>query len=212
MFRGIKKILIGGEKEREILDLIREHIEKLSEAAETLKIAIESDDPSLNYEICELERMGDVIRREIALRLYEGAFLPAVRAEFYRFAELVDESIDLIEDTSVYFSMMSSIKPEIRDLCVRIAEINCKMVDYLYRAFDSVEKEADLSDKTIKIRAKEQEIDGLKREIHSKMLHIDISSFWEGYILSNFLDNLVNISDKIEDAADVIQILNVSFR
>ncbi|RLI77346.1 TIGR00153 family protein, partial [Archaeoglobales archaeon] len=31
-------------------------------------------------------------------------------------------------------------------------------------------------------------------------------------ILSNFLDNLVNISDKIEDAADVIQILNVSLR
>jgi hypothetical protein len=212
MFKGIRKILVGGEKEKEILELIREHIEKLSEAAETLKIAIESNDPSLNYEICELERMGDVIRREIALRLYEGAFLPAVRAEFYRFSELVDESIDLIEDTSVYFSMMEGINPEIRDLCLRIAELNCKMVDYLYHAFDSLEKETDLSDKTIKLRAKEQEIDGLKRKIHSKMVQIDIRSFWEGYILSNFLDNLVNISDKIEDAADVIQILNVSLR
>ena len=212
MFKGIRKILVGGEKEREILDLIREHIEKLSEAAETLKIALENNDPSLNYEICELERMGDVIRREIALRLYEGAFLPAIRAEFFRFSELVDESIDLIEDTSVYFSMMAGINPEIRDACVRIAELNCKMVDYLYQAFDALEKEVDLADKTIKIRAKEQEIDGLKRQIHSKMVHIDIKSFWEGYILSNFLDNLVNISDKIEDAADVIQILNVSLR
>jgi len=212
MFKGIRKILVGGEKEKEILDLIREHVEKLGEASETLKIALENNDPSLSYEICELERMGDVIRREIALKLFEGAFLPAIRAEFFRFSELVDESIDLIEDTSVYFSMMKRINPEIRDSCVRIAKLNCKMVDYLYQAFDALEKEIDLADKMIKIRAKEQEIDGLKRQIHSKMVHIDIKSFWEGYILSNFLDNLVNISDKSEDAADVIQILHVSLR
>jgi hypothetical protein len=212
MFRGIRKILIGGEREREILDLVREHIGILDEAAETLRIAIESDNPSLNYEICELERTGDVVRREIALKLYEGAFLPAIRAEFYRFSELVDESIDLIEDTSVYFNMLSTIPAEIRDLCHRIARLNCRMIEYLLKAFDALEGEGDLTDKIIRIRSKEQEIDGLKREIHSKILHIDIKSFWEGYILSNFLDNLVNISDKVEDAADVIQILHASLR
>jgi hypothetical protein len=212
MFKGIKKILVGGEKEGEILELFKEHIEKLSEASETLRIAIESDDASLNYEICELERTGDIIRREIALRLYEGAFLPGIRGSFYRLAELIDECLDMVEDTSVYFSLIPGINPEIRDLCVRVAEINCKMVDYLYEAFSSLETEADLSDKTIRIRAKEQEVDGLKHQINKKMAKVPVNSFWEGINLTNFVNSLVGISDRIEDAADMIQILNVSLR
>ncbi|AGK61052.1 TIGR00153 family protein [Archaeoglobus sulfaticallidus PM70-1] len=212
MFRDIKKFLVGGEKEEEIINLFKEHIEKLSEASETLKLAIESDDASLNYEICELERTGDIIRRDIALGLYEGAFLPGVRGNLYRLAELLDECLDLIEDTSVYFSLLNGLHPAIRDLCLRIAEINCKMVDYLYEAFNSLYQDSDLSDKTIKIRAKEQEIDGLKRQIHEKMFDIEIKSFWEGSILLKFLDSLISISDKIEDSADLIQVLNVSMR
>jgi hypothetical protein len=212
MFRGLKKIILGGEKEGEIIDLFKEHIEKLSEAAEILKLEIENDDKSLNYEICELERTGDIIRREIALRLYEGAFLPGIRGNFYRLAEIMDEALDLVEDTSVYFTLLQVLNVEIRDLCIRIAEINCKMTDYLYAAFDSLEKDEDLSDKTIKIRAKEQEADGLKRQIQKKLLEQKIDSFWEGKVLSDFIDSLVSISDKIEDAADIIQVLNVSLK
>jgi hypothetical protein len=212
MLKGLRKLILGGEKESEIFALFKEHIQKISEASETLKLAIESDDASLNYEICELERTGDIIRRDIALKLYEGAFLPSVRGNLYRLAELLDEILDTIEDTSVYFSLIHGLSPEVRDYCVRIAEINCKMVEYLADTFESLEKEADLSDKTIRIRAKEQEVDGIKRQIHKKIREVEIDSFWEGINLLNFIDSLVTVSDKIEDSADMIQILNVSLR
>ena len=43
-------------------------------------------------------------------------------------------------------------------------------------------------------------------------MHKEVKNFWEGKALSDFITNLVQISDIIEDAGDIIQILNVSMR
>ena len=86
MFGKIKKLVLGGEKENKVIEKMREHLKYVKEANELLKVMIEKDDKDLAKEICEIEKHGDVIRRDIALYLYEGAFIPGLRANLYRFA------------------------------------------------------------------------------------------------------------------------------
>lgn len=209
----LRKIFFGGEKENEVIKLFMEHLETVRMACEVFKIAIETDDKSVLAEVCELEKVGDTIRRDIALKLYEGAFLPMVRGNLYKLAEIIDEILDMLEDTSVeYTRLISELDPEIRELCVRVANVNLKMSKDLISAFEALGKEEDLRDKTIKIRAREREVDALKNELHKKLVKKEIRNYWEGKILSDFIEKLVKISDIIEDAGDIIQILNVSLR
>ncbi len=210
---GWLKKIFGGEKEKEVIKLFMEHLVTVRMACEVFKIAIEKNDKSLLAEVCELEKVGDTIRRDIALKLYEGAFLPMVRGNLYKLAEIIDEVLDMLEDTSVdYARLISELDPEIRELCVRVAKINLKMSEDLISAFEALGKEEDLKNKTIKLRVREREVDAIKHELHKKMIKKEIKNYWEGKILSDFIENLVKISDIIEDAGDIIQILNVSLR
>ncbi|AEA47341.1 TIGR00153 family protein [Archaeoglobus veneficus] len=208
-----RRFMLGGSREKEVIDLFKEHLNTVRLACEIFAKAIETDDKSLLTEVCELEKTGDAIRREIALKLYEGAFLPVMRGTLYKLAETIDEILDTLEDTAVdYVRLISEIDGDVRELCVKVAVINVKMSTNLLEAFEALGNEHDLSDKTIKIRAREREVDALKYEIYKKLVKKEVSSYWEGKILSDFVDNLVDISDVIEDAADLIQILNVSLR
>lgn len=210
MFGKIKKLVLGGEKENKVIEKMREHLKYVEEANELLKVMIEKDDKDLAKEICEIEKHGDVIRRDIALYLYEGAFIPGLRANLYRFAEIVDEIIDEVEDTSIAYTLIPKLKEEIKKDCLRVAKINVKMSEDLIAAFECLQSECELKDRTLVIRVREEEVDRIKGELYKKMMKMDIKNYWEGEMLSNFIRHLVNISDLIEDAADIIQILNVS--
>jgi uncharacterized protein Yka (UPF0111/DUF47 family) len=44
------------------------------------------------------------------------------------------------------------------------------------------------------------------------MMAIEVDNFWQGRLLGEFVDNLTGISDRIEDAGDHLDVLNVSMR
>ena len=207
------KRIVGGKKETEVIEKIREHLSTVKIACEIFLVALEKNDMHLLQEVCELEKLGDTLRREIALLLYEGAFLPAIRANLYYFSEVIDEILDTLEDTAVsYTRLMKELPPEIKEKCIRVSKINLKMSKHLISAFDALGEEEDLKDKTIRIRASEREVDIIKNDIIRDLIKVDIKNYWEGKTLSDFIEDLVDISDVIENAADLIQILNVSLR
>ena len=136
-----------------------------------------------------------------------------MRGTLYKLAETIDEILDTLENVAVdYVRLVSELDSDVRELCVKVAILNTKMSVNLMEAFEALGSKADLSDKTIKIRAREREVDAIKHEIYKKLINKEVSSFWEGKILSDFIDGLVKVSDIIEDAADLMQILNVSLR
>jgi predicted phosphate transport protein (TIGR00153 family) len=211
MFWKVKRML-GQGKEGVLIDHFKKHIKLICDACEIFSIAIKNNDKIMISEICEIEKIGDSIRREIVLKLYEGAFLPGIRGNLYRLAETVDEVLDTIEDATVMYLLLPKIDDDIMNDCIRISEINVKISKDLLRAFEALEKEEDLSDKTIKIRAREEEVDTIKRDMFKKLIKKDVNNFWEGIIMYNFIRHLTNVSDLIEDAGDIIQTLNVSLR
>ncbi len=202
-----------GKAEEEVINLFREHMNTVKMACEVFLLAMETDDKGLLNQVCELERQGDKLRREIALKLYGGAFLPAMRGTLYKLAETIDEILDMLEDTAIdYLRLNLHLDDEIREMCVRVAKINVKMSKDLLEAFNALRHGNSLENKTVKIRAREREIDVLRNRIYERMIKKEVSNYWEGKILSDFIDHLVDVSDIIEDAADLIQILNVSLR
>ncbi len=202
-----------GRTEKEVIELFREHMNTVKMACEVFLMALETDDKGLFNQVCELERAGDRLRREIALKLYGGAFLPAMRGTLYKLAETVDEILDMLEDTAIdYLRLNLHLDEEVREMCVRVAKINVKMSRDLIEAFNALRSGESLENRTVKIRAREREIDVLRNRIYEKLVKKDVESYWEGKILSDFIDHLVYVSDIIEDAADLIQILNVSLR
>ena len=208
------KLFFGGKLEKEVLELIEEHIDVLCTACEVFERAIERNDDVSLRRVCEFEDEGDRIRRDIALRIYEGAFLPYLRPNIYKFAETVDEAIDELEDSVYEYLYLDSreLIDFIKEDILKIAELNKKASKRLLEAYKLLVGGEDLSEATIKIRVYERTVDDLKHNIHKKIRQKKISDFWEGITFYNFLTHLVSVTDFIEDAADLIQIINVSLR
>ena len=73
-------------------------------------------------------------------------------------------------------------------------------------------KGENLREKMLAIRIYEKKIDDIKFELIRDAQTIEITNFWEGQILSQFLSCLTSISDVIEDASDHLQVISVSMK
>jgi len=209
----VLKNIFGGKTELRVLEDIKRHIRILHSASECFKKALETRSKDQIYCIPELEREGDTVRREIISAIYEGAFLPIIRSNICRFVEIVDEAFDILEDTSSEFSYLDlELDKEIKEDCVKIADINMNMCDMLLIAFETLLDKGDLREKTLAIRIYEKKVDEIKFDLISKLRKKEIKNFWEGRILSDFISYLTRISDVIEDASDYLHIINLSLR
>jgi len=207
----LEKILSHGKKERYVIEDIKRHIELLCTACDTFKISIEKQDRNLMWEVVELEREADSVRREVISHIYEGAFLPYLRPDLCKFVEIVDEVFDLLKETAFY-CVENEIPEPLRDESIRVALLNFRMCDMLLISFEAMLKGEDLRERTLAVRIFEKKIDDIKLNLVKEVKQVPIENFWAGKAISDFLTNLTMISDIIEDASDHLQIINVSTR
>lgn len=202
--------IFGGKLEEEVIEKTKKFIELLCSACELFRDAVERDDKKLMLKIVEMENEGDVVRREIALKIYEGAFLPYLRPNIYKLIEMIDEVLDILEDSALSYMKIKTIG-DIKDDVLEISNLNLRMCRVFLKAFESLFKGEDLRETTLVIRIYEKKVDELKHDLMDKLEKRDVA-IWEGLILLDFTQNLVRISDLIEDAGDLIQMINVSIR
>ena len=207
----LKRLFFGGKIEQEVIEKIKKHIEILCSACETFKTAIEKRDKKMMLGVFDLEREGDIIRRNIISNIYEGAFLPFLRPSICKLVEIVDDAIDLVEDAAFEYTD-SELDNETKDDCIKIADMNLKMCEIFLIAFESLLSGEDLREKNLAIRIYEKKIDEIKFDLIKRLKTKEVKSFWEGKMISDFIYHLTNISDLIEDASDYLQIINVSLR
>jgi predicted phosphate transport protein (TIGR00153 family) len=209
----LEKVFSGGKTEQRVVDNIKKHIKTLCSASDCFKRAIEGHDKDLTLCVPDLEREGDAIRREIISTIYEGAFLPFLRPNICRFVEIVDEAFDVLEDAAHEFEYLDSkLDKEIEEDCIRIADMNLKMCEMLFIAFETLFSKEDIREKNLAIRIYENKIDDIKLDLIEKLRRKEVKNFWEGKILSDFIADLTHVSDVIEDASDYLYIINVSLR
>jgi predicted phosphate transport protein (TIGR00153 family) len=207
----LKELLSFGKKEQKALDNMTRHVTLLCSACEAFHDALEKNDLKLMETVGDLEREGDIVRREIIGNIYEGAFLPYLRPNLLKFVETVDEVLDLVKAASRYHLDLV-LEKDILYECTRIAALNFRMAEMLLITFHAMLKGEDLRDKTLAIRIYEKKIDDMKLYVNKTLRQIQVKDFWEGKTLSDFVSNLVSISDEIEDASDCLDIINVSMK
>ncbi|MDI1471221.1 MAG: TIGR00153 family protein [Thermodesulfovibrio sp.] len=207
------KIISSGKLEKKVIESIKIHLKTLCSAAECFRQAISSADKESTFCVAQLEREADTIRREIITTIHQGAFLPFIRPNICRFIEIVDEAFDTLEDAAFEFRYVNNelfkiIEPE----CSRIAKINSEMCEILSLAFEALIDKGDLKEKNLAIRICEKQIDDLKFDIIEKLRKIEIQNFWDGKIISDFVDYLTRLSDLLEDASDYLYIIEISLK
>ncbi len=207
------KIISGGKLEKKVIEDIKTHIKILCSAAECFRNSISTNNKEGTYCVADLEREADSVRREITTTIHQGAFLPFIRPNICRFTEMVDEAFDNLEDAALEFryvreDIYKTIKPE----CEKIAKINSAMCELLSMAFDTLTEKGDLKEKNLAIRIYEKQVDDLKFEILDKLRTIELQNFWDGKIISDFIEYITKISDLIEDASDYLYIIEISLK
>ena len=206
-----KRIFSQGKKEQVVIDKMNAHIRLLIDACEGFLEGIEKGDRNRIRNVLDLEREGDSLRREIIAAVHDGAFLPYLRPNLCRFAELVDRVFDAIEDTANHYLEME-MPEEVRDECLRVSFLNVRICEMLQISFAAMIHGEDLREKTLAVRIYEKKIDDIKFDLRRAIIKIPVKDFWEGRTLSEFVDGLTSISDIAEDASDYLHIINISMR
>ena len=207
----LKKIFDYGKKEERVIENIKQHLELLCNACDSFHRAMEENDNNLAREVVDSEREGDSIRRDIIANIYAGAFLPYLRPDLCRFAEIVDRIFDSLQETALNY-LEVRLPENIRDECVRVAFLNARMCEMLLISFEAILNGEDLREKALAIRIYEKKIDDIEFSIVKDLRQIPVDDFWQGRLLADFVSTLTSISDTMEDAGDHLQIINVSMK
>ena len=207
----LNKLFSQGRKEQRVTVRIADHIRLMSEACAVFHRAIAVDDRARVRQVPDMEREADVIRREITAAIYEGAFLPYLRPDLCKFVTLADEVFDLLQETANNY-LRIRLPEALRGECVRVALLNHRMCELLLITYEAMLEGADLREKTLGLRIYEKKIDDIKFNLMNDMMATPVDDFWRGRLLAEFIDGLTRISDRIEDASDHLDVINVSMR
>ncbi len=193
--------------EKEVICLLKKHSTLSINAIGLLNRYIDNKEKDLLNNIIILEKEGDNIRKEIILYLYE-AFLPSMKRELNYSIELLDEVLDSVKHGALIYDLMRfELDGTIKEKCKSILIISLNMLNSLNKLIEVFEEGGDFKKHIKDIKAGEEEIDDIHHEIYKYMVNMEINSFWEGKLMSDFVDTITGISDYIENVADEFQII-----
>ena len=202
--------LFKRKPEKEVIYLLKKHTTLSINAISLLIEYMDSKKSDILNEIIILEKEGDDIRKKIILNLYE-AFLPSMKKELNYSIELLDEVLDSIKHGALIYDLMTfDLDETIKKKCKLILNISLNMLNSLNNLIDVFENGGDFKKHIKDIKAGEEEIDDIHHEIYRYMVNMEINSFWEGKLMSDFVDMITGISDYIENVADEFQIIYLS--
>lgn len=207
-------MLFGKKIEKEVFELLVEHINYVRETVNYLNKTIEtyiarSEEFRKNsYSVHEQEHLADEVKKKIETKLADGAFIPIIREDYGRLVELVDRIADKAEHTSDLLTLTKpNIPDEIKVLVQQISEENLKMVDYLIKTCDKTKEDVDNALNMVhEIEAKESFVDKLQWDAVEQIFNLDID-LSEKLLLKMFVDTLAGISDRVELAGDQLGLM-----
>ena len=208
------------KKEKRVVSLVSQHIDKTAECIDVTCEAIkellsgnsELDDEAAN-QVKRLENDADELLREIRELLYSGAYLPTIRGDIYRLMSAVDDLCNKAQDC---FDLVYLQKPQVGEdyQSLMIATIDLTMGCFgefrkALKAFFNPKGERE------KLRIHARQVSELESLIDNNERVLTAQIFESSLPLSEKLqwrqlvDMIVCISDNIEDAADELELVSL---
>ncbi|MFC1580633.1 DUF47 domain-containing protein [Thermodesulfobacteriota bacterium] len=208
------------KKEKEVIDLISQYLDEVEKCVLTahkgIEAYLEGDMGSarvLSQKASDSETTADLSRHRIRDKLYSGAYLPLIREDIYTMVESIDKVANAGEACIKFFLNQ---RPEIPDA------LKAPFLAAVRESFDAVGPlheavkcflQRDCTTDRVREMARsvgniESKVDRIEWELtkniftasleHSRMLHLRLC-----------LDNIVEISDRAEDAADRLELVTL---
>ncbi len=155
----------------------------------------------------DLEGQADDMQEEATESIMHSRLLPETKVELMRLVDRVDGVANKAESIVDHVFLFAHLKfPEdMRGQIAKIMDTTLKqmtaakeMVKLLFEDFRKAKVKAEEVDDL------ESEVDGLERELISKLRQWDVS-LAEKYVYLNFIEKLADISDALEDVASVVE-------
>ncbi|MCD6310040.1 MAG: TIGR00153 family protein [Candidatus Eremiobacteraeota bacterium] len=196
--------------EKEVENLIFEHFQLVGETLDVLMKFVEAYIgqekqlfKDLAGEVHEREHKADIVRRQIAHKLYGGVFLPIYREDYLSLVGLVDEVANQAE---IVASFMILTRPEIPEF---LKEDVHRLANAFIQAYQPMREalaylSGDISkvmDVTQRIGEMEQKADLIEWKSIKRLYKSDLP-LAEKNLLRELIQHLALISDLIEDVAE----------
>lgn len=207
------------KKAKEVEELLLHHLEKIgetiSEANKMLLDYMTADKvfKQESYQVHFLEQQADGIRDEIIRRLYDGAFLPVYRTDYF---DIVDRLDRIANHAELFSDFIYLTRPMIPSYLVDPLK---EMVTSNQQAFHSlsafvhsfVNSQTEFFEQGKAIDAAEEVIDKIQFKATRTIFKSDLSKT-DKFHLKSVVDKFARISDLMEDAADRIMVLAAKLR
>jgi len=205
------------KKEKEVIELILKHLDFTEN---TIKSSLKTIEFYLEGNIAEAkiwarktrgtESEADLIRYEIRDKLYSGAYLPLLREDIYKLVESIDKVGNAAEACSDFFLNQRPLIPdELKSHFLDVSKDSLGIIDSLKLAvlcyFRGDCKIETVRDHTRELGIQESRVDKLEWDL-TKEIFISKIDFAHKTHLKHCLDNIVEVSDRAEDAGDQLEL------
>ena len=208
------------KKEKQVVELALKHADKTAECLEIMSSAIRayaagdaSSIESSMHRVTELEARADDLVREVRELLYSGAYLPTIRGDVHRLLKATDKIANRAEDCVEFVNYqrpqnIDGHADQLRDL------LDCTVACYeqfhlALRAFFKPKGEVEVvREKVRRVGELESKIDEGERALLKSIFDSDLDLAGKQH-LTRLVTRIVRISDQIENAADVLELLSL---
>ena len=204
---------------------LRKVLETLVEFERGFNIFVKEKNPDLALEIFrrvdDLEREADGIRRELLMQISKSELSSQIREDLTHLVKRIDKIANMTNGAS---RRMSGIPPDalmflgdsIYDKMLESIEHGIKATKVLttiWKRFRDAETEEILS-LCEKIQKLEHKSDLIQSEIYDELIKMKDPPFnqFVAIQISNLIDMIESISDKVEDVGDYIEVLKTAKR
>ena len=212
--------LLGGKKERRVLDLITEHFSLVVETVNQLIPlfdAAKTGDWQKVEEVCRevdgLETLADGMHNDAVVAISQGAFFSGMRDDFLQLMELDDEIADAAKDAA---KILAELPMEPQAFLILYEETSATLNDFftqiqsavniLQESIKFLESDAEIAvSKALLVERAEEEGDDvgdrLIKCIFAHKANLEVLTLLQ---LRDFVLKLDEIADAAEDASDEV--------
>ncbi|MBN1551169.1 TIGR00153 family protein [bacterium] len=211
--------MLFDKKARKVEKLMRDQFERIGNVLEELILLLEhycancKDFKRESLEVHKMEHKADKIRREIGRMLYNGAFLPVYREDYFYLVELVDEIANKAEDIGDFVTLTRPPIPSFAiDGFLKIARKNIKSFELLQEMLDRfLSGDTDIVDTGVRIQELESSIDKMQFDLIRSIFKSSMDKYDKMHA-KQFIDEVCAISDLVEDVSDQFEIVAAKHR
>lgn len=206
------------KKEKEVLELIEKHADKveecLSTSLSTLQAYLNNDIASakkMARQVDNLETQADLIRHQVRDRLYGGAYMPLLREDVYKLVESLDTVANASERCCDAFLNQRPVIPEsLKQDFLTIIIISMGIIKPLKHALLCYLKglcPMEVSRQHAKdVGLVESKVDSLDWDLTKKIFSSDLE-YSHKLHLKICVEHIADVTDKAEYAADYLEVV-----